>query len=488
MEIKSTIKGFMQGVRLYLCVLAVFSFAYAAAQKADTVNTFTIRNGKIYIELSKNIANEKLDQFIDQFDLNGIGLKWFIQRHQSDSLEKAGWKMEINNNNVVVLSKTLMGSDEILLPEQRILFTEKHPTIAEMFPPDNNGILYGYNRFRNKSPFAVKDSTVTFYLRNHTKASHVLLAGSFTSWQNNAVSMFATDSGWIVKVNLKPGKYWYKFIVDGNWTKDEDNLLSENDGMGNINSVFYKTNVVFKLDQYSNARKVYLSGSFNNWKRSELAMQKTGTGWQLPLYLSEGTYTYRFVVDGNWMADPANPDKFPNEYNEYNSVIRLGKAHLFRLDGYANAKKVMLVGSFNDWRNFELPMNKTATGWELPYTLGDGNYEYGFLVDGKTIPDPANPLHVGDHSYMVIAPNYTFRLKGYPAAKSVMLSGDFDNWSPNTISMVREGNEWVYSVHLSAGKHLYKFLVDGKWITDPGNPLWEQNEYGTGNSVIWFSD
>ena len=51
--------------------------------------------------------------------------------------------------------------------------------------------------------------------------------------------------------------------------------------------------------------------------------------------------------------------------------------------------------------------------------------------------------------------------------------------------MKHEGDEWVFRVHLSAGKHLYKLIVDGKWIIDPYNKLWEQNEYGTGNSIIW---
>jgi len=36
------------------------------------------------------------------------------------------------------------------------------------------------------------------------------------------------------------------------------------------------------------------------------------------------------------------------------------------------------------------------------------------------------------------------------------------------------------------GKHLYKFIVDGKWIKDPDDPLWEGNEFGTDNSVIWI--
>jgi Glycogen recognition site of AMP-activated protein kinase len=52
--------------------------------------------------------------------------------------------------------------------------------------------------------------------------------------------------------------------------------------------------------------------------------------------------------------------------------------------------------------------------------------------------------------------------------------------------MKRVGDEWIFNVHLYPGKHLYKFIVDGKWILDPGNKLWEQNEDNTGNSVVWM--
>jgi 1,4-alpha-glucan branching enzyme len=85
----------------------------------------------------------------------------------------------------------------------------------------------------------------------------------------------------------------------------------------------------------------------------------------------------------------------------------------------------------------------------------------------------------------VIEPNYTFRLRQFPEAKSVYLAGDFNGWSPNGFPMEKQGDEWVLRLHLSPGKHIYKFVVDGKWILDPDNKLWEQNEFDTGNSVVW---
>ena len=58
--------------------------------------------------------------------------------------------------------------------------------------------------------------------------------------------MRKADDGWIADVKLAPGKYWYKFIIDGNWDIDRDNKLVENDGKGNDNSVYYKPNYVFR--------------------------------------------------------------------------------------------------------------------------------------------------------------------------------------------------------------------------------------------------
>lgn len=39
------------------------------------------------------------------------------------------------------------------------------------------------------------------------------------------------------RLNLKPGRYVYKFIVDGEWMTDPAHPLKEDDGGGNINSV-----------------------------------------------------------------------------------------------------------------------------------------------------------------------------------------------------------------------------------------------------------
>ena len=46
---------------------------------------------------------------------------------------------------------------------------------------------------------------------------------------------------WVCRVDLKPGKYLYKFIVDDSWIVDPANSTTETDERGNINSMLVKS-------------------------------------------------------------------------------------------------------------------------------------------------------------------------------------------------------------------------------------------------------
>lgn len=488
MEIRYNIQVLLMLIRRCCCMLFFIMIQLPDAHAQIPVKKYTISKGEMQIVLSKNLNESDLDGFIRQYDLSQLALKKFINSDFQDSIRSNGWRIIINNKEICILSKPLFAVDNLNDPAERIkLTTPGNSAAITLNPVPMNTQAFGYNNFKNKYAFAIKDSVVTFFLRNNRKYVTVKLAGNFTGWADNALAMQQTDSGWIAFVKLKPGKYLYKFIADGNWLLDPDNKNSENDGKGTTNSVYYFTNSLFRLNGFINAKKVFIAGSFNNWDDNELRMVNTGTGWELPVFFTGGTYTYRYVVDRKWMTDPDNQAVSPNEFGEFNSVLRIGKSYLFVLRGYENAQKAFLSGSFNQWRNFELPMIKNENGWQLNYTLGAGNYEYKFYVDGKWVAANGKPVSENTAgSVFVIEPNYTFRLKGYAAANNIFISGDFNKWSPNAFAMKKDGDEWVIQIHLEAGKHLYKYIVDGKWIIDPGNELWEQNEFNTGNSVLWI--
>jgi hypothetical protein len=65
--------------------------------------------------------------------------------------------------------------------------------------------------------------------------------------------------------------------------------------------------------------------------------------------------------------------------------------------------------------------------------------------------------------------NTLFKLEGYENAKEVFVTGSFNRWSPTADKMQRIGKAWQLTVETEPGKHMYKFIVDGKWILDPAN-------------------
>jgi len=70
-------------------------------------------------------------------------------------------------------------------------------------------------------------------------------------------------------------------------------------------------------------------------------------------------------------------------------------------------------------------------------------------------------------------------------AQSVYLTGSFNDWSlDESCRMKKENDRWVIRLPLKPGLHRYRFIVDGRWQEDPGNPRQEKNPFGDPNSLI----
>jgi hypothetical protein len=64
------------------------------------------------------------------------------------------------------------------------------------------------------------------------------------------------------------------------------------------------------------AEDVRIAGDFNGWVpdrgvESRRLQEGDTTVWRKVLRVPPGTYAYRYVVDGEWRTDPANPDRLP---------------------------------------------------------------------------------------------------------------------------------------------------------------------------------
>ncbi len=74
------------------------------------------------------------------------------------------------------------------------------------------------------------DGNTTFKVKGYSEAKMVSLAGEFNEWDQTANLFLRKDGEWICELNLEPGTYKYKFVVDGIWIIDESNPKVDFDG------------------------------------------------------------------------------------------------------------------------------------------------------------------------------------------------------------------------------------------------------------------
>jgi len=78
----------------------------------------------------------------------------------------------------------------------------------------------------------------------------------------------------------------------------------------------------------------------------------------------------------------------------------------------------------------------------------------------------------------------TFSLKA-PEAREVYVTGDFNGWKLDDNSRMNLKNgSWSKRLNLTRGKYHYRFVIDGKWVEDPNNPVQEINPFGELNSAL----
>lgn len=83
-----------------------------------------------------------------------------------------------------------------------------------------------------------------------------------------------------------------------------------------------KGTVQFSIQPPAGAVEVYLAGAFRGWKPLPMKKQKDGR-FALDVRLLPGKHEYKFLIDGNWVADPDHSRTAPNPYGSFNSVAHV---------------------------------------------------------------------------------------------------------------------------------------------------------------------
>lgn len=83
-----------------------------------------------------------------------------------------------------------------------------------------------------------KTNASTEFILEAPEANEVYLVGDFNDWNGEGFKMRKFKGGICKKsVKLKPGRYEYRFIVDGNWQTDPKNNERCTNPYGTDNSV-----------------------------------------------------------------------------------------------------------------------------------------------------------------------------------------------------------------------------------------------------------
>jgi hypothetical protein len=77
------------------------------------------------------------------------------------------------------------------------------------------------------------------FVLEHSGAEQVYICGDFNGWQPACLRMIGKPEAglWEKRLPLQPGRYEYKFLVDGHWVHDPDARENVPNVYGSLNSV-----------------------------------------------------------------------------------------------------------------------------------------------------------------------------------------------------------------------------------------------------------
>ena len=311
----------------------------------------------------------------------------------------------------------------------------------------------------------------TTFSYTDANAKSVHLAGEFNAWLDNVDGkvtghtewMLQNDGAgnWTLTVPLAPGKYKFKYVIDGgaHWEKDrhlpptqDDNSQIEVKAGGGSENAEIPGSADGTTFTYADAKAstVQLAGDFNNWLdnvdgkvtgHSEWQLQNDGAGnWKLTKQLAPGKHAFKYVIDGGarWQQDPHMPVG-----SDGNSIIEV-QAQI---------------------------QSPTPTPSPTPAQAP---------VDGSSSSNGA-AAQPAPAAQGATGASFTYV---DPAAKSVSIAGEFNQWSATANPMQKDSQGiWTATILLKPGKYLYKLVVDGTWKPDPLSPDGADDGFGTKNSV-----
>jgi enterochelin esterase-like enzyme len=138
----------------------------------------------------------------------------------------------------------------VMAESESRFYDSEIPDLHLSFIKDKNGNITGVTLNSGQRDMLVKKmpqpvpsltGNTTLKLTGHTDAEAVAIYGSFNNWIQTKNYCAREGDGWVCRIDLAPGKYTYRFLVDGVGLLDPTNSATEDDGNGHTDSVIIIT-------------------------------------------------------------------------------------------------------------------------------------------------------------------------------------------------------------------------------------------------------
>jgi len=153
--------------------------------------------------------------------------------------------VSVKNDSLWVKPSYLSARPVVAESESRF-YDSEIPDLHLAFIKDERGNVTGVTLNTGQGDMLVKrmpppvpslTGNTTFTLAGHGDAEAVAIYGSFNNWIQTKNYCGRQGDGWICRIDLAPGKYTYKFLVDGIGLNDPANSATQDDGNGHTDSV-----------------------------------------------------------------------------------------------------------------------------------------------------------------------------------------------------------------------------------------------------------
>jgi 1,4-alpha-glucan branching enzyme len=173
----------------------------------------------------------------------------------------------------------------------------------------------------------------------------VQIGGDFTNWKVEPMTR-GKHGVWfyLLPEYEKAETVTYKYLVNGIWTYDPENINRSDDGIGSYVSIASAVTsdespfITYRIVHENNVRFVEfrtyqpkasfvsVAGDFNNWNPENDPLMRSQNGiWRKKIHVTPGTYRYKLIVDGNWIVDLYNEKSASDGVDGICSILEVPK-------------------------------------------------------------------------------------------------------------------------------------------------------------------